>query len=248
MTNESGAKKLGFDEGLSDEIVLSLLEDHEGTIWCGTYIEGLFAYKDGAFFHVSSNGDSEPIAEKLFEDQNQRIWIQTIDDGIWLYDHGKNKHITVLNNLVHNDVVDIFEDKYGNIWFATLGGASMYGRVIFEIYDMDLSLSENHITAVFADSRDRIWFGTYGHLLYKYKNDIYVMDQRIGFDEEAMPLSFAEDKYQNIYIGTDNELSYFNGRSIAPVELNQGRRIRIYSLLYTSSDHLWCGTDTGIYI
>ncbi|MCK5135080.1 MAG: SpoIIE family protein phosphatase [Bacteroidales bacterium] len=242
-------RRLWENEGLSDGIVFSLLEDHKGRIWCGTYLQGLFLYEKGRFGKVSNTYGTDPIAAEIYEDENHRIWIRTFEDGVWLYDEGDFKHITTLNNLAHNNVRDIFEDKFDNIWLGTLNGVSKYGRVIFEIYDMDLGLPDNNIASVYVDSRQRIWFGTYGSPLYKDHGETFILDNRSGFPVEAMPLCFAEDSNQIIYIGTDVGLHYYDGRSIRPVEIEGGKgESSINSLLYTSEGDLWCATDSGIIV
>ena len=246
---DDGMTRLGYNEGLKDEMVISLLEDHSGKVWCSTYVDGLYVYEQGQFHALSSGHNSEPIARSLYEDRHHRIWIQSYEDGVWLYDEGSFMHITKSNNLVDDGVEDIFEDSFGNIWLATFGGVSKYGRVIFRTYDMDHGLPENHVTSVYRDSRDRLWFGTWGHLRYKYNGKTFLIDERVGFPKENMPLSFVEDQYQNIYIGTDKELLYYNGRSIRPVDIGlHWAYTAINSLLITPDQHLWCATDSGIYI
>ena len=241
---------LGYDEGLTDEIVLSLMLDHQGRVWCGTYVEGLFVYEDGVFRNISSGHYSEPVASEIYEDRNHRIWIRTFEDGIWLYDDGDFRYFSARSNLVHDIVTDITEDTYGNIWLATAGGASKYGRVIFEIFDTEQGLPENYVSALYHDSHGRIWCGTYYHLLYKRNDNTYILDENKGFPEGSTPLSFAEDAYRNVYIGTDVGLMYHNGRSIQPVRFNGVNTLdrQFFSLLYTEDRKLWCATDSGIFI
>ncbi len=249
ISGESGDKRLGYDQGLTDEVVLSLMEDHLGRVWCGTFVEGLFVYEGGKFRNLTTGTSSEPISLNIFEDSNQRVWIQSWEGGVWLYDQGTFRHFTTVNNLVSNDVRDIFEDSYGNLWFATFGGASKYGRVIFEVYDTDQGLPENLVNSVYRDSKGRIWFGTVSHLLYQEEDNVYQVDERVGFPEDAIPaLSFAEDQHENLYIGAGNELLRYNGRSIRSIMTLPLDYNRIYSLLFTPDQRLWCATDSGIYI
>lgn len=235
---------LGVEDGLSDETVLCLLKDKSGRIWCGTLEEGLFVYEEDRFRHVDTPYEYEPLAAELFEDSRGRLWIRGFDDGVWLLDNSVFKHFTIDNNLVHDYVWNIFEDRFGNIWLATRGGASKYGRAIFDIYDMDLGLPSNTIQALLYDSRGRVWFGADYSLQYLHGDTIVSFGEERGFSPDLSPLSFAEDSQQNIFIGTDFELLYFNGRSIEEVGLDK----TINNLLYTEEGQLWCATDSGVYI
>ncbi|MCD4710389.1 MAG: hypothetical protein K8R52_06040, partial [Bacteroidales bacterium] len=244
VNGQEGDYRLGNKEGLEDEIVLSLLKDKSGKIWCGTYLEGLFVYEEGRFHHIPTPYEIEPIAEELIEDSQGRIWIRGFADGVWMLDNNTFKHFTISNNLVHDDVKAIFEDRFGSIWMATQGGVSKYGRAIFEIYDLDIGLPANSIQSVFYDSRGRVWYGANNHLQYIVGDELVAFGENRGFPEDAHPLSFAEDRFQNVYIGTDYELLYYNGRSIQQV----GLEATINSLLYTEEGQLWCATDSGVHI
>jgi len=242
--------RLGYDDGLKDEMVISLMEDHSGKIWCGTYVDGLYVYENGRFESVKSGYSSEPIARFMYEDRNHRIWIQTFYNGLWLIDDGDFLHITISNNLVDDGVEDIFEDSFGSIWLATVGGVSKYGRVLFEAYDLDYGLPDNYVVSVFRDSQNRIWMGTFGlDLLYYQNGKMYLIDEQFGFPGERMPLSFAEDQNKHIYIGTDKELFYFNGRTLRTVDIGlHWQNSRINSLIIAPDQKLWCATDSGVYM
>ncbi len=249
VVSDGSEKYLAEQEGLTDNTIFSLLEDHQGRIWCGTLNEGLLLFEAGGFRKVFSENTEDLFVAEIIEDRGHRIWFRTFEEGIWLYNDGDFRHINASHNLVDNNVREVFEDKYGNIWLGTLAGVSKYGRVIFEIFDMDMGLPENHITSVYCDSRDRIWFGTYGFLLYKDHERTYQMDNRSGFPEYAMPLSFAEDLNGNLYIGTDMGLYSYDGDSIEIIGLDVLSDLSsINCMLNTSAVDLWCATDSGILI
>jgi len=235
---------LGLEDGLGDEIVLSMLRDSHGKIWCGTYLEGLFIFENGSFRHMEIEGSYNPIASELVEDSRGRIWISGFDEGVWMLDDNYLKHFNINNNLVHNNVNTIFEDRFGSIWIATMGGVSKYGRAIFEIYDLDFGLPANSIQAVYHDSRGRVWLGAHGNLVSIQGDQVTAYGTDEGFKENYHPLCFAEDKHQDVFIGTGFELFVYNGYSIEGAGLNA----TINSLLYTSDEQLWCGTDSGIHI
>jgi len=239
-----GEHWLGVEDGLEDEIVLSMLKDRQGKIWCGTLMEGLFVYESGRFHKVSTPYEEEPLARELFEDSHGRLWIREFEHGVWLLDHNTFKHYTTDNNLVHDVLNTLFEDRFGNIWMATRGGVSKYGRVIFEIYDTDTGLPSNTVQSVYYDSVGRIWLGTDTYLQYLQGDRIVSFGEEDGFITGEAPLCFAEGENHHIYIGTDFELLRFNGRSIEKA----GLKATINSMLYTGEGMLWCATDSGIHI
>jgi ligand-binding sensor domain-containing protein/serine phosphatase RsbU (regulator of sigma subunit) len=242
--------RLGQTEGLSDSIVLCLMKDQYDRVWCSTYQDGLFVYENGMFRQVPGDGSENPIAQELIEDRQGRIWLRGFQDGVWMLDDDRFKHITVANNLVHDDVGTIFEDKFGSIWIGTQGGASKYGKAIFEIFDLDTGLPNNSIQSVFTDSRGRIWFGAQNNLLYFQGGKVFSLNEKDGYKKEAQPLSFAEDSEHSIYIGTDVGLMRYNGRTVDTIDLDNTKTLdnTINGLLYTSNKKLWCATDSAIYI
>jgi ligand-binding sensor domain-containing protein/serine phosphatase RsbU (regulator of sigma subunit) len=243
VRDKDGERWLDRKDGLEDEVVLCLLKGSDGRIWCATYEGGIFVYEEGRFHHIDTPYDTEPVVQEFFEDSRGRLWLRGFGDGVWMMDNGVFKHFTITNNLVNDDVKTIFEDRFSNIWLATQGGVSKYGRAIFEIYDLDFGLAANSIQSVFYDSRGRVWFGATNHLQYILGDELVVFDESQGFPEDAHPLCFAEDSLQNIYIGTDYELLFFNGYSIKKL-----LDATINSLLYTEDGQLWCATDSGVHI
>jgi ligand-binding sensor domain-containing protein/serine phosphatase RsbU (regulator of sigma subunit) len=244
-------QKLGYAQGLTDEDVLSLMVDHSGRIWCSTYVEGIFIYENGKFVPQKMEDENQPVIIRMFEDSHLRIWFLDAQNGVWLKENDRYKHLTMENNLVNDVVRSIIEDKYGNVWLGTISGASKYGRILFEVYDSDGLLPENDVTAVYFDTRGRVWFAPYGSLMYLYKDRMYKLDNiHNGFTEGAVTLAFAEDHRNNIYVGTDYGLLYFNGRSMVTCKYwgAESEEIQFYSLYYSDDDKLWCGTDQGLYV
>ncbi len=242
-------RTLGIEQGLTCEVTLSLMEDQEGRIWCGTYPDGLFIYEDGRFTRRFSGYQQEPIARSMIQDRHHRIWVQSFDNGVWLVDRGEFHHYSISNELVHDGVEDLFEDRYGNIWIATLNGVSKYGKVIFEIYDMEVGLPDDHVISVFADSKERIWIGTQKNLLYLNDHHLQQIGERMGYQEGHTTLSFAEDDRGRIYIGRDSGLFRFDGERLVEVDMGLHKYFsKVNSLLYTPGGALWCATDSGVYI
>jgi ligand-binding sensor domain-containing protein/two-component sensor histidine kinase len=114
---------LTINEGLSQGMVMSILQDRYGFMWFGTK-EGLNRY-DGYHFKVFRNvpGDSSTISNNyvqwVYEDQAGRLWAGTVS-GLNLFDRGSETFRRVMAGtgrgaLAQGNVSSITEDKDCNL-------------------------------------------------------------------------------------------------------------------------------------
>lgn len=65
------------------------------------------------------------------------------------------------DGLVHDKVLDITEDQFGNLWAATLlGGLSKFNGVTFENYTIRDGLASNFIRDILVDNDGNLWAAT----------------------------------------------------------------------------------------
>lgn len=73
-------------------------------------------------------------------------------------------HLTTKDGLSANKVLDILQDKYGIMWFATVNGLAKYDGFRFSTYyyseDDSHSLSCNEVTSLAEDMEGNLWIGT----------------------------------------------------------------------------------------
>lgn len=148
---------------LSNDTVRSILQDHEGTLWIGTF-SGLDKYnsKTGTFknYHYDSR-DSNSLScnrvRKIYEDREGRLWIgtgsvfdneggETDEGGLNLFNKKTGKFIRYKhdpnnpNSLINNKVQAIYEDSRGVFWVRTAGDGlhtmdRMNGKFDRHLYD-----------------------------------------------------------------------------------------------------------------
>ncbi len=81
---------ISLDRGLSQSVVLAILQDQQGFLWFGTQ-EGLNRY-DGYEFIVYKNDPSDPYSisnsfvQALYEDDDGILWIGTFGGGLNRFD------------------------------------------------------------------------------------------------------------------------------------------------------------------
>lgn len=83
-------------------------------------------------------------------------------------------NITVQDGLSNNLVLDIIQDKYGQMWFATANGLTRFDGFHYTIYrnepEHPNSLSNNLVTSLTEDSDGNLWIGTQNGL-NRYERD-----------------------------------------------------------------------------
>ena len=109
-------------------------EDTRGSIWIGTYIDGLFKYnqQSGKYTHFGS-GEIEDrkltddLIRIIFEDSEGNIWIGT-NNGINYYHYNTGRIDRFVptssehSSISHGNIYGINEGDDGRVYIATLGG------------------------------------------------------------------------------------------------------------------------------
>ncbi|UKN02470.1 SpoIIE family protein phosphatase [Paracrocinitomix mangrovi] len=133
------------------------------------------------------------------------------------------KGIDVDQGLNSSYIMDIIEDKRGNIWFATwTAGVTMYNGRSFIMFDENKGMVSNYIWSIFEDREGNIWFGSDGSGASVYNGHDFIkfnynspLNQRLVFD-------ITEDKDGNIWMATNDGLTKFDGEYFYTYREEQG--------------------------
>ncbi|MDO8752530.1 MAG: two-component regulator propeller domain-containing protein, partial [Anaerolineales bacterium] len=118
-----------------DDRIVSLLIDHSGMIWFGTFDKGLYRYSTSnrqlQNFRASSSETgalSNNSITSIFEDSNNIIWIATAGGGLNRYDavSGTFHAYSEDNGLSSNLIYGIMEDSQGYLWMSTNSGIARF--------------------------------------------------------------------------------------------------------------------------
>ncbi len=230
-------KHLNINDGLSQNAVYALAQDHSGFIWIGTK-DGLNRY-DGYNFTIYKHNpaDSHSISNNsitdLFVDSRGILWVGTLEKGLNRFDRingtfERFEHNPSQPNSISSDrIEEIKEDSQGNLWIGTYDGLNMIpskaitsDSVSFISFKVEGTIqngfSPNNIISMREDAKNVFWIGT-AKGLYK--------------------LNLKSD-YK-----TNSKFEHFPIKLPYPMEpLDKA----VYSLLLDRKNILWAGLATGL--
>lgn len=164
-----------FDETtISDNTLRTLMIPDDGSVWIGTYKNGVNQYVPGlSSLSTVELGDITTASE----DKNGNYWLGTNDAGILVYNPKKGEvinHFTKDNSgLVSNIVVGSWPSRDGTIWFGSYNGGlthcipsatdpSHATVVNIQASENGQGLANNSVWALTEDRWGRMWFSTLG--------------------------------------------------------------------------------------
>jgi ligand-binding sensor domain-containing protein/signal transduction histidine kinase len=143
-------------------------EDHSGNLWITFHSGYITRYRDGRFtsFLLVPSMPGRRLHD-IYCDRAGRIWIGSTENGLFRIDHPNESppqplNITVSDGLSSNDVWDITEDNFGNIYLGTGRGLDRFNPDTKQIkhYTTQDGLTSNYVLMVYRDRSGAIWMGT----------------------------------------------------------------------------------------
>ncbi|MFT6747104.1 MAG: two-component system sensor histidine kinase ChiS, partial [Glaciecola sp.] len=133
---------LTVEDGLSQNDVVSILQDKRGLLWMATKGGGLTIFDGVDYSYLKQeDGLSSNIVYCLFQDTKRNVWIGTYE-GLVKYD-GQNLETYTTEDGLNSDIIKtICEDTQGRLWVGTEnGGVSILAAeedstgVVFSSYE-----------------------------------------------------------------------------------------------------------------
>lgn len=209
------------NSALTENDILSVVVDADGTVWAGTDGGGLVMY-DGSSWKRFDNSNSiipSNVIRDLKVDANGTIWAA-----------------------LYNDTA--FDDEAGILRINTQSG-----QVDFSIIELNAAgSSSNSVASVAIDSNGIIWAGTDGNGLMKYDNGTRTFftsdNSSLPANNEIIDILVAPDN--TVWLATDlGDLVHFNGTDTFTVydPNSSGLPHRAVSLDMDAGGTLWIATD-----
>lgn len=202
------------DPATKSSIFIALCESHPGFILAGGYMSGIYMInkktKETKFFqqkHPSKEGPDKYI-RAIFKDSEGLIW----SGGFYRLKAYDPKTQTTTEYNIGYPITDIAQKDSTSLWVGTINGIYIFHKKDSRIEPFETEVGS--INMIYApQGESKTYFGAYG-------NGLFVFDKESGktthYHTDNCELisnniySIVHDKNNNLYLGTENGLSFFN--------------------------------------
>jgi len=270
QVHEQDYKFVKIREGMTEVVVSTIIEDHNGLIWMGTNGSGLYRY-NGIDYNVYQHtlNDSTSISSSLIHcallDKKNRLWVGT-QEGLNLYvrDFDNFKRIPIKG--VNHDsktnfaIASLIEDNNGNLLVGTLEeglyklNLETFTSEQIHSYSDDEESNLLTVNSLLVDRDSVIYAGTNKGLKTIDEESGALRQFSFKKGEEKSTLDFAIqtlflDSNNSIWIGAVNDGVYRvnlnNSNGDADIRSIPITKNRILSILQINEEHLFVATENS---
>jgi signal transduction histidine kinase/ligand-binding sensor domain-containing protein len=192
---------------------------------------------------------------RMLRDRDGGLWVGPAGRGIVHIHQGRTDVFSQLDGLSGDDIYDLFEDREGNIWVATINGLDRFRELPVVTYSRNQGLSEIPWAGLVATRDGSIWFAALDGLNRLNQGQVTVYRQhhtRAGMREIAdsgLPDegvgSLFHDSRGRIWVSTLTGIGYMEHDRFIPSAVPGGF---VGSLAEDSAGNLWIANrDLGLF-
>ncbi|MDB6027263.1 MAG: putative two-component system sensor kinase [Verrucomicrobiales bacterium] len=235
-------------DGLADNFVSTISEDHRGTLWIGT-MSGLSRRVGERFVtEVNHEGTSYETVFCFTEDHEGSVWIGT-KEGLNQLQFKAFESFTKEQKVPHNNIMSVCEDHHGTVWAATWGGG-LCGLRDGEVTVQNKSNSplDDVLLAVHETRDGSLWLGVdFDGGIYRFKDGGFThFTKEEGLTDPAVRVLY-EDRAGNLWIGTRQALCVMKDGKFQRFTTADGLAGPIIRAIFEDREgSLWIGTNDGL--
>lgn len=233
------ARRYPLGPELSQNMVKSITQTQDGTIWVGT-VTGLNAMAPGQD-HFQPVRDISTTVRVLRQTPDGVLWIGTIGQGIYQYRNAKFTHITAPAQLPSNTVLNFFQDDEKNFWIATQTGMLRLTRSPVSIIPFPVQ-NDADFGTIYEDRDASFWIAS--AQLFHLKNGVIVPEILPGMRGVHVRNLFR-DRSGALWVGTDGE-GLFRIAAGQTTHITSLANNYIRAIVEAPDASLWVGTDGGL--
>ena len=226
-----------------------ILQDRQGNL----LIDGQngLSRNDGTRWtaHAQDSGAGSPGRLRL-QDREGHLWFslsRTSGSSVSRYGGATFSTFTTEDGLGADNVMSIFQDRRGDLWFGTRdGGVSRYDGKTFTTFTDDDGLAGNRVNAIFQDRSGDLWFGTMGGVSRFDGHTMTTFTTDDGLPNDAT-FSIFQDSSGDHWFGTGSGVTRYDGETFTSFSHAEGVTLgRGGEIFQDRSGDLWfCDSESG---
>ena len=204
------------NDDMSPAAITSLAETKDGTLYIGSFSDGLRRLKGGNIEKINTGTQLDnSFIWALTKDRNGKIWVSTLGEGVYLFDPD-NESASLIRNadngLQSQYVVTATASKDGRIYFGTSYGVAFYDPkdgLIHNLKDLNPALDTDgwRLNQLLEDSRGLLWAATSNGLMAIDREHTRITKIRTGDNSfHNYVAGIIEDNGGSIWVTEGKEL------------------------------------------
>src|SRR5262249_21935858 len=227
---------------VAGQILWSLIEDHEGTIWFVAQPPGKVCAVEGGKVQCYGARSFGRWVGSICEDHIGNLWVLA-ETGLWRWRPGTPEHYTVPHDL-HADV--LIQGDNGTLLLATVKGLkqAVGGRI--QSYALPGVTAQFRPGHFLRSSDGSLWIGSFQGLLHLHQGRTDIFGTADGLSGDSVQ-SIFEDREGNVWVSTNDGLDRFREYAVPRISRNEGLSTSsAYSVEATADGTIWIGTSNGL--
>jgi PAS domain S-box-containing protein len=231
---------------LAGQVVGTLLEDREGTIWAGGWATSTgkaCAIQNRSAKCYGEDGSLGHGVYSLYEDSGGNLWLGAVT-GLWRWKPGPPKLYPMpdpapgINSLIEGD--------NGALLIAMRGGIRRLVERKSEVYPLPGVGRQFTPTRLLRDRNGGLWIGTADRgLLHVHQGRTDLFSRSDGLSGDWVGYLF-EDREGNIWVATGDGLDRFREFAVPTLSVKQGLSDAVGSVLAARDGSVWLGAGGGL--
>src|SRR6266496_1879490 len=238
--------KLTLWPELAGQLVMTILEDHEGTIWVGGIgvpTGRLCTIQKGKAECFGEDGRVGHGVLGLYEDTKGNLWAGVVN-RLWRWKPGPPKFYPLPGEV--NGIQGFGEDADGSLLIGTRSGVRRFVDGKTEAYALPGPAWQSYAQKLLRDRDGGLWISSNRGLVHLHQGRIDVFAQSDGLSGDRASTLF-EDREGNIWVATLNGLDRFRDFAVATFNVNQGLSNAVVgSVLAARDGSVWLSTYGGL--
>ena len=186
------------DSGIQSDLLSSIVIDHKGIKWIGSFDNGLISFDDRTFtnFNTSNSAIPDNQINCISVDAQNNIWVGTTY-GIGVYNGSSWKVYDRYNSGLQSEIVNTIKfDASANAWIGTTTNLTKFDGINWTIYNT--SYGRDYINDIYISYSTKFWLATYTSGIYIFNNGIFTPVRQIKHNYPSLNVSSVAADHMGI--------------------------------------------------